>query len=221
MVNSITGTKLFTPENVNRFAKKKCKILYTILGAAIEGAHEDEYSTVSLALSPNEAIRLCEECDGDAIEVWVVDGLTAVLSEKWDPQYFRDNFADIVNCASPDSHRDNFDDDVDEPDEDDTPEEGSIGIEMPHEILLGKSLLEILECEQLMSKTTAMASYIGGHPIDVEGLLNNLHASVAGILKAFAESRGGFEPRLRKKGGVTIPYWTKTQIRQAKSKSRS
>ena len=220
MVNIVNETKLFTPKNISKFAKKRSKLLYAILGAAIPKT-DSEYATIGLALTPDDAFDMCEAAMGDAIEVWVIDGDRGLLSEKWEPQYFKEHFSEVVEYSSPERkqssspHREDDDDD----EEDEHPKEGGMGIEMPQEVVLGKTLLDLLECEQMVSKEVAATSYITGHPIDINGLLNNFHQSIADILKAFASSKGGYEPKLRKKDGIVVPYWTKTQIRQAKTKN--
>lgn len=230
MVTSKNGTKLFTPKNITKFAKNKAKLLYAVLGEAIPNT-DNEHSTIALALTPEVAFDVCEESLGDAIEVWVVDGDRGLMSEKWDPRYFKDHFNDVVEYSAA-----NKDEDYDEKllrdslgeGEDDNERRGimddedegksGIGIEMPPEIALGKSLLEILECEQMISKTMASTSFMTGHPMDIPALLEAFHESVSDILRAFATTKGGFEPKFRKKDGMMVPYWTKTQIKQAKLK---
>ena len=125
--------------------------------------------------------------------------------------------ADVINGGGSAWYEDKLLEDAencDGPDEIKT----DVGIEMPPEVALGKSLLEILECEQMISKITASTSYTTGHPMDINALLTAFHDSIAGILKAFATTKGGFEPKFHKKDGLMVPYWTKTQIRQAKLK---
>jgi hypothetical protein len=261
MVNIANDTKLFTPKNIRQFAKEKAKLLYAILGQAIPGT-DNEYSTIGLALTPEDACGMCEECMGDAIEVWVIEGDRGIRSEKWEPGCFKEHFNEVVEYSTPselkqgsmDSEGED-DDDAQGDDGDDTLEsllgngDGSdenvygegdswlketmdsligsaagigkksgIGIEMPMEVVLGKALLGILQCEQLLSKTVATTSYMTGHPIDINALLEGLHTSIANILKAFSTSKGGFDPKFHKKDGVLVPYWTKTQIKQAKIK---
>lgn len=218
MVNIVNDTKLFTPKNISKFAKKHAKLLYAILGQAIPKT-DGEYATIGLALTPDDAFDMCEAAMGDAIEVWVIDGDRGLLSEKWEPQYFREHFTEIVEYErpskpTPSSHPSMMEDD----EEEHHLKEGGMGIEMPQEVVLGRTMLDILECEQMVSKEVATTSYLTGHPIDINGLLNNFHKAIADILKAFASSEGGHEPKLRKKDGMTVPYWTKTQIRQAKLK---
>lgn len=224
MVNIVNDTKLFTPKNISMFAKKHAKLLYAILGEAIPNT-DHEYSTIGLALTPPDATAMCEEAMGDAIEVWVIDGDRGLLSEKWEPQYFKDHFMEIVEYERPSiPQRHGEDDGEDGEDADDKRHEsgggagGGMGIEMPPEVVLGRTMLDILECEQMVSKEVATTSYMTGHPIDITKLLNNLHQSISDILKAFASSKGGYEPKLRKKDGMVVPYWTKTQIKQAKIK---
>ena len=254
MVDIANDTKLFTPKNIRQFAKEKAKLLYAILGQAIPGT-DNEYSTIGLALTPEDACGMCEECMGDAIEVWVIEGDRGIRSEKWEPGYFKEHFNEVVEYSTPEKQgtSDALDDeqggyaegedddplaellkgDADEEysDPDDLLKEtlsalssagtgklSGIGIEMPMEVVLGKSLLGMLQCEQLLSKTVATTSYMTGHPIDINGLLEGLHTSIANILKAFSTSKGGFEPKFHKKEGVLVPYWTKAQIKQAKVK---
>ena len=224
MVTSKNGTKLFTPKNISKFAKTKAKLLYAILSEAIPGT-DNEYSTIGLALTPEDAFDLCRESMGEAIEVWVVDGDRGLLSEKWEPEWFNEHFKDVVEYTTPIKDEDYEErllhDSLEEndPDSNDMDERRpGIGIEMPQEIALGKSLLEILECEQEISKIAASTSFATGHPMDIQGLLTAFHESIANILKAFATTKGGFEPKFRKKDGIAVPYWTKTQIKQAKLK---
>ena len=219
MVNIVNDTKLFTPKNISKFAKKHAKLLYAILGEAIPKT-DGEYATIGLALTPDDAFDMCEAAMGDAIEVWVIDGDRGLLSEKWEPQYFKEHFTEVVEYESPHKRMESDHPMMDDDDEhDEQHKEGGMGIEMPQEVVLGKTLLDMLECEQMISKEVAATSYMTGHPIDVNGLLNNLHQAIADILKAFASSKGGYEPKLRKKDGIIVPYWTKTQIRQAKLKN--
>ena len=248
MVNIANDTKLFTPKNIRQFAKEKAKLLYAILGQAIPGT-DNEYSTIGLALTPEDACGMCEECMGDAIEVWVIEGDRGIRSEKWEPGYFKEHFNEVVEYSTPAKQDlpDALDDSGNEEDEEEDDDEigqgkyddddllkaamaaraasyaghgnvDGIGIEMPSEVVLGKTLLEILQCEQLLSKSVATTSYMTGHPIDITGLLEGLHTSIANILKAFSSSKGGCEPKFRKKDGILVPYWTKTQIKQAKLK---
>lgn len=229
MVNIVNETKLFTPKNISKFAKKRSKLLYAVLGEAIPKT-DGEYATIGLALTPDDAFDMCEAAMGDAIEVWVIDGDRGLLSEKWEPQYFKEHFGEVVEYSSPDRKERQPEQEENDEDEfmsaamearfgkhiDDSVK--GVGIEMPNEVVLGKALLEILECEQFLSKTVSTASYMTGHPIDLDSILDGLHGSIASILKAFATSKGGCEPKFRKKEGIMVPYWTKTQIRQAKLK---
>lgn len=214
MVNIVNDTKLFTPKNISRFAKKHAKLLYAILGEAIPNT-DSEYATIGLALTPDDAYEMCSDAMGDAIEVWVIDGDRGLQSEKWEPEYFKEHFTEVVEYTRPSEHQEHRPG----PEEEDEEEEhGNMGIEMPQEVVLGKTLLDILECEQVISKEVAAASYLTGHPIDINGLLAKFHTSVADILKAFANSEGGHEPKMKRKDGMMVPYWTKTQIKKAKLK---
>ena len=213
MVDIAHETTLFTPPNVSRFARNKAKLLYAILGEALPNT-DKEHVTIGLALTPEEAFALCEESMGDAIEIWVIEGERSLLSEKWEPKYFKEHFDEVVEYTIPDQLSSD-DDESASPVE--VPEElKGMGIEMPPEVIMGKSLLEILEFEQLISKAVAATSYMTGHPVDINALVDTLHGAVADIVGAFVQSKGGFEPKFHKKDGILVPYWTKTQVRQAR-----
>ena len=217
MVNIVNDTKLFTPKNISKFAKRHAKLLYAVLGEAIPNT-DSEYATIGLALTPDDAYEMCSDAMGDAIEVWVIDGDRGLQSEKWEPQYFKDHFTEFVEYNRPEPKKYKHTSYEEDDDSDDEDKKDGMGIEMPQEVILGKTLLDILECEQVISKEVAATSYLTGHPMDINGLLGKFHGSIADILKAFANTEGGHEPKLKRTDGMMVPYWTKTQIKKAKLK---
>ena len=225
MVNERNESTLFTSRNLSQFAERKCKLLYTILSEAIPGT-DGEHSTIGLALTPEDACEMCSDSMGDAIEVWVIDGEKGILSEKWEPAWFKEHFNEVVEYSRPgrpgeDGGEEDDEDPLDSNAKEPKPgEEGGFGMELPPGMMLSKALVELLEYESHVSRLTVATSYATGHPLDLDALLEKVHESICDIVKAFAGTKGGYEPKFRRKNGVLLPYWTKTQIKQAHSSKK-
>jgi len=218
MVSIAQDTKLFTEDNIKKFAENGSHLIYGIVGHIPGPA--DEYSTMAICLTPSAASDMCEQMMGEAIEIWVIDRVVGIHSEKWEPKYFKNHFEDIVGVSYhrlEEDDENNDEDDEDDSEDTDNPSFDITGIAHSPENILNCALIEILKAQEEIFKITATASFATGHPIDIENLLKTLQNDVSKIIYALTFSKGGYEPKIKElSDGSGIPYWTKRQIDSAK-----